>query len=250
MKHKDKILIQKKVDGQLSPPEEKQFKKLIDTSSKARKFYRELIMIDHHLEEDAKNTKPVDVSQEILRRIKSRTVQHTSAKRSGRVITPVFRQNLLAYAAILITGIIIGSAITFFGTHRGNEPGTEQIAGTIASLPDNTYHYNKNGTEITTAEFKSGKFIITTIAVHTRETVHCRILPEKNNLTGDQVTRLFTDGLFQQLESTEGELQYACTGNVVFQINRSGQNNSSCPMVLEFIKNDVSLKQLYFNGNE
>jgi len=50
MKRNDKILIQRKVDGLLSPPEEKQFEKLIDTSSKARKLYRELIMVDHLLD--------------------------------------------------------------------------------------------------------------------------------------------------------------------------------------------------------
>ncbi len=250
MKRNDKILIQKKVDGPLPPPEEKQFEKLMDTSSRARKLYRKLIMVDHLLDEDAKNAKPVDVSREILRRIKSRTVQQTPAESPGRIISPAFRKNLLAYAAILITGIILGSAITFFGTHSINEPGTEQIAGTIASSPDGNFHYNKNGTEITTGEFISGKVILTTVAVHTEETVHCRILPEKNNLTGDPITLLFTDGRFQQIESTDEKLQYTCTGTVVFQINRSGLDNSSCPMVIEFVKNNVSLKQFYFNGNE
>jgi len=246
MRQNDKILIQKKVDGLLSPTEEKRFETLVDSSSKARKFYRELLTIHHLLEKDAQESKPVDLSHEILREIKT-APRSTQQKNTGRRISPVFRQNVLAYAAILIIGMIVGGTLTFFGTYRGNEPDTEQISGTLASVPDEKSYDAKNDTEIKAAEFKSGKVILTTLAVHTGETIHCRILPGNNPLTNDQVTLLFTEGNFQQEEAEEGGLQYACTGSVVFQINRSAPENKSDPLQIDFYRKDACIKHFYFN---
>jgi hypothetical protein len=207
MKKEHEILIQKKVDGQLSATEEKQFDKLIAQSAEAQKYYNEIKKIDKLLTSDAKRTKVFDNTRSIMNTISESNVQHTKTK------TRLFTPRLMKYAAILIVGVFMGAAFsyTFFNSA---EIDNTMLSGTMANKTDEQILFADGQTKVVLQTIDAKELKIALFRVTTNELINCEI----TNTGHEQLQIVALKNKANLSGETETNNQLIITGNTTFQI--------------------------------
>lgn len=217
----DERIIQKKVDGNLSPREEEQFFELIRISPEARRLFQRLSKLHEGLEEDSKNIPSIDFSGEIMQQINDQKKTQTSGKTKTIRFTLTHNRQFFYYAAVLLLGLFVGGIATYFGTD-GKRPDTRAISGTIAKTPETGFCYNNDGTEINIRDFEASGFHATLIVISTRDSIYCAMQGTQNESSGKlPVNLLFTEGVFQKAETTGSEERYLCWGKIIFLVNKN-----------------------------
>jgi hypothetical protein len=244
---KDELLIQNKIDGNLSAEEEIEFRELIETSPHARKFYEDLLSLQHALGMDSKGIPPVDFVEEILHVVKSKQKPPKPEMDTRQFWAFLSQINFMAYAAILLVGLFIGSLMTYLGNSNNQLTDERQFSGTISALSAMNFDYNQDGTQIKIQELITPKVKIATIFIHTEEPVQCSISGNDAKVIEKNILLQFADGKFLPLESGNEALQYSCSGWIVFQIKGVTDTNSPNKLSLVFTKNGTVIKQLYLN---
>jgi len=244
---KDELIIQNKIDRSLSAEEEERFNKLIATSSMARKFYADLLTLQQSLESDSKRIPLVDFSTKIMSEVKGKQIQLKPEIHKSQFRILPFRTNFLAYAAILLIGLVIGSMATYLATSTHQIADERQFSGTISSLPALNFDYYQDGTQIKVQELLTPEVKIMTVFIHTEETIQCRISGSNARITDKNITLQFAEGKFLFVESGKEALQYSCSGSIVFQIKETTQTDPSNKLSLQFSKNNLIIKQIIQN---
>lgn len=147
-KRKLNRLIQAKVTGVITPAQEEELNILLEKDQSKREDLSRLLELQKHLEMSRIDDMPIDVSGEVMQKI--------SAKRNvSKAISPnqVFFENLLnpfplRFAMILLSGIFIGTAITWI--IMGEHPATDQnmISGTLSDRPNQGFSYSNQNVVI------------------------------------------------------------------------------------------------------
>lgn len=234
MEKQDEIIIQNKIDGTLSAREEERFNELIKTSPEARRLYHNLANLQHSLEDDSMKIPTIDLSQGIMQAVEARQGTQSPAPKKPVIFTLTYRSQLLAYAAMLVVGLVIGSIAMYIGA-GSKTPANRDISGTMAKNTGTDYYYSEAGTEIKVQGFKSDEFQIVTIAVNTVDSIYCVIPGDEKRLPEEIVTPMFSDGKFQLSKEHNSELTYLCRGKVIFLATK---NDNFKPLNVRFIKQD------------
>ena len=225
LKAKDEIIIQCKIDGTLTEAETARFNKLIETSPEARALYRQLLDLHHVLQADSKEIPLRDISGDVMQLLSEKTTAKRQLPKHSGAFSIQFRKNFLAYAAILLLGLVIGSLATYLRTSTETWSDITAVTGTMVQSHETAYLYNKNGTKIKMQQFNSDSFHLLTYAINTKDTVYCTISGIGNELAEQNVELLFAEGSFQLTSANDGVLKYLCVGKNIFQIK--GMENTS-----------------------
>lgn len=243
----DELLIQNKIDDNLSAEEEIVFSKLIETSFLARKFYEDLLLLQHILGMDSKYIPHVDFSKEIMPVVKDKQKPLKLEMNTRQFWAYLSQVNFLAYAAILFIGLFIGGIVTYLGTSTNQIANESQFSGTISALPAMNFDYNQDGTQIKVQELLTPKVKIATVFIHTEEPIQCSISGSNAKVIEKNILLQFAEGEFFPVESGNEALQYSCSGWIVFQIKGTTDTNSPNKLSLVFTKNGMAIKQLNLN---
>jgi hypothetical protein len=219
MKKKYQIIIQKKIDGVLSASEEEQFDELIKTSPEARSFYQKVAILHHTLEFDSGHIPEIDFSDQIIQALEHDRIIRRPFLEKVQHFYVGNRRQILAYAAILMIGLIFGSVATYLGISQVKMPDAEVVSGTIAKPTGDGYTFNQAGTGIKIQNFKSDDFRMLIVDIETIDTVLCTIRDGQVAESSGNVKLLFTKGNFQIAKKDEGGLSYLCNGKNVFLVN-------------------------------
>jgi hypothetical protein len=226
LRKRDQIIIRKKIDGMLSPGEEVQFNELIETSTEARSFYQKEAIMHHCLEYNSSQIPEIDLSDKIIQAVKPLQIIRRPFPKKIQIFTSVNTSHILAYAAILMIGLILGSIATYFGATHFILPNTNEVSGTIAKPVEDGYSFNQAGTGIKVQNVKSGDFRMLIVDIETTDAVLCTIRDCQKAVSPQNVKLLFSDGNFQTAIQDKIEQSYLCSGKNVFLINNVDRFNT------------------------
>jgi hypothetical protein len=226
IKKQDQIIIRKKIDGVLSPSEEVLFNELIETSPEARSFYQKEAIMHHCLEYNSSHVPEIDLSDKIIQAVKPIKIIRRPFSKKIQLFTSVNSSHILAYAAILMIGLILGSIATYFGATHIILPDASEVSGTIANPVDDGYSFNRKGTAIKVQNFKSGDFRMVIVDIETTDSVLCTIRDCQKTVSVQNIKLLFSDGSFQTAKQDEIEQSYLCRGKNIFLINNVDRFNT------------------------
>ncbi len=243
----EELLIQNKIDGNLSAEEEILFRELIENSPKARKFYEDLMSLHHALEIDSKAISSIDFAEEILPAVKSKQKPAKPEMNTWQFWVYLSQANFLAYAAILLVGLFVGSIITYLGVSTNQLADERQFSGTISAMPAMNFDYNQDGTQIKVQELLTQKIKIVTVFIQTETPVECDISGTNSKVDEKNVLLQFSEGKFLLVASGDATLRYSCSGWIVFQIKGTPDAISPNKLSLAFRKNGKIIKQLVLN---
>ncbi|MBP7507474.1 MAG: hypothetical protein KA807_06625 [Prolixibacteraceae bacterium] len=212
---KDILLIQKKIDGDLSSKEEEKFNNIIETSNEAKKYYKQLLSIHLSLNEDSDKIKKINITDNVFSKIENKRVKN---KNQGLIFyISNHRRQILSYAAILIIGIFTGFIADQIA--GGNDiPESKEVTGTIIKNSDNIFKFKEEGIEILAQRFDSEKIKMYTISVNTMDSIFIQIENNSKILSKENVEIIFSNGEFSSIESSKEKLSYLCKGEVILQI--------------------------------
>ncbi len=216
---KEEWMIQSKIDGNPTGRDEEQFNELMRNSAEARIAYQRLLSLDHAIKRDSENIPAADFSTRIMRRLKEG--QNTVAGVPGKTIRfiPDKSRKMLVYAAILLTGLLSGSLITYISTREDQHPNATVVSGTMAERIVPGEYYSQNGTQIKITQAEADSFRLFTITLTSAGPVDLTIDGSDEKLRKDQLVVLFSDGIFQVKEADNGSLLGRCSGKHIFQIS-------------------------------
>ena len=243
----DELIIQNKIDGNLSAEEEIYFKELIRTSPQARKFYEDLLSLQHALGMDSKFIPPVDLVEEILPVVKSKQKPAKKEMDTWQFWVYLSQANFMAYAAILLVGLFVGSLITYLGVSTNQLTDERQFSGTISARPAMNFDYNQDGTQIKVQELLTPKVKLVTVFIQTGIPVQCSISGINSKISEKNILLQFAEGKFLPVASSDEALQYSCSGWIVFQIKGNPDTGLPNKLSLAFSKNGKVIKQLVLN---
>lgn len=220
MKKEYEMLIQKKVDGLLSPSEEKQIDKLIEQYTDVRDHYNEIKKVDKLLESDAKSTTTFDNAHSIMNAIGNSHFQQRKPKR--RLLTPM----LMKYAAILILGVFTGTVFTYT-YFNSNKIDDTILSGTMAHKIDKQSLFADRHTKIELQTINSQEIKIAILRVETDELINFEI----HNTGKEQVQIVALKNKTNLAGLSEPTKQFAIAGNTTFQVIFNSKNTPELKFV-------------------
>jgi hypothetical protein len=226
IKKRDQIIIRKKIDGVLSAEEEMQFNELIKTSPDALSFYQTEAVMHHSLEYNSRQIPEIDFSDQIIQAVNPMKIIRRTFPGKIQLFTYVNRIQILAYAAVLVVGLVFGSIATYLGTTHVKMPDVNAVSGTLAKSVGNGYSFNQAGTGIKVQNFKSGDFRMLIVDIATSDTVLCTIKDIQKTELSQNIKLLYSEGNFQPAKQAESEQSYLCSGKNVFVINNVDRFNA------------------------
>jgi hypothetical protein len=225
IKKQDQIIIRKKIDGVLSAREEEQFNYLIKTSPEARSFYQKEAILHHSLKYNSSHIPKIDISDQIIQAVSPLKIIRRKFSKNIRLFISVRRSQFLAYAAVLMIGLILGSIATYIGGAHVKMPDVNEVSGTIAKSSGDGYLFNQAGTGIKVHNYKSGDFRTLIVDIVTIDTVLCTIRDGQKAESSQNIKLLFSNGNFLIVKEDECEQSYRCSGKNIFLINNVDRFN-------------------------
>jgi len=216
---KNKILIQQKIEGKLTPEEEAAFEQLLFSSEKARVFYLQLKQLHEVIVTNVENTPRIDLVEDVMQRIDATKMENDKiASPKKGVFAFTLDRRFLAYAAMLAFGLLIGSVATYFSLNREFGVDNEVITGTMIGGAKHDLSYNNEGNKINITKHESAAFVIYTIAVDSDGIMYCKIEDVKANFTENNLTLVNSNGNFSLIDKDETVYTYLSEGENVFTI--------------------------------
>lgn len=235
----EESIIQQKVDGTISSKDKKKFRNLVRNSMTARRYYQDVVGVNHFLQTDSERIRRINLANEIMQSVSQRSASHeyqssyrsSSAGRSSR-------NQIFAYAAAaLLIGLFIGGVAMYAGLSSQLNI-TPSVAGTMIDNPEEQ-HFSQDGIDVKIQQVKTDKFLLMTVAINSKDTVLCSIQNAAQKLSFENVALQYTDGGgFIPAESDKGKVNYSCSGNNIFQIK---SENSPTPVTISFSKGNMIL---------
>lgn len=239
MKTKNKILIQNKIDGKLTPANEKDFERLLKRSSKARRFFKAQLAMHNAVLTDAGSQAEIDITQQVMSQIKN-GVKSAPNKATKQFKLKRISSNLLKYAAVLILGIIIGSTSIYLAYNQNEMANLRQLAGTLVGTKQQKTIFSDSKTTIHIQNNFYTNRHKATIDIKTDDLIDCFISDRLQQLEPKNIVAQHNEFNFLETETEENALQYACKGTTTFEINTL--NNNSIHLV--FMRDNEIIMQV------
>jgi hypothetical protein len=219
IKKLDQEIIQRKIDGVLSPEEEHKFKALMDSSPAALESYRKISLVHHTLKFNTSHIPEVNFADAIMEKIEADKSALKLAAGKFRFFTFGDSRQIMAYAAVLLAGLILGSIFTYYGTTHSGMTEAQQVTGTVARHKGNDLSFSNSGTDINIRKIESGRFLAMIIEVSTLDTIYCSLRSEsQTNSLPEEIQTLYSEG--QSIVTKQGR-GYLCQGKNIFLVNNA-----------------------------
>jgi hypothetical protein len=243
MKKEDTILIQRKIDGDLSGHEEGQFTQLIERSGKARNLYQKLLLLNHSLNANANDIEPIDLSEKIMRSVQPNRILHSDSRPSHSMRIGL-SSNLLNVAAILLFGFFAGGLTAYLVMNNEGVLNRQAISGTLSKTPE-TGHivYSDKGTQIIVHTIPAQQLSLSVISIETDEMIECRIFDNMKLLSSENIVQLSTGNEVEIALSGSQEIVCKCSGSAIFQI----KTLKGSKLTLNFLRNKKEIANTMIN---
>lgn len=239
MKNKNKLLIQNKIDGKLTPANEKNFERLLKRSPKARRFFKTQLTMHNALLTNTGSQAKIDITKQVMSQIKN-GVKSAPSKATKQFKLKRISSNLLKYAAVLIFGIIMGSTSIYLVYNQNEMGNLRQLAGTLVGTKQQKTIFSDSKTTIHIQNNFYTNRHKATIDIKTDDLVDCFISDRLQQLEPKNIVVQHNEFNFLKTETEENALQYACKGTTTFEINTLNNNS----IHLKFMRNNEIIMQV------
>ncbi len=140
-----KYLVQRKLDNILTLKEQREFEGLIAESEQARLYHEKMVRMHNDLLEINRGSQEIDISNEIMEVIMENK-SHQASKQHGIMAKSTLKwQRIFKYAAVLLIGLMIGSAATYVYFKGDFKPDTGSAAATFSARSGQVYSFSGEG---------------------------------------------------------------------------------------------------------
>ncbi|TVR38920.1 MAG: hypothetical protein EA394_10195 [Bacteroidia bacterium] len=234
------LLVNRKLDGTISPKEQEVLDRILSESEEAVRFLRDMEKLESSLRGVAREEIKPELSQEVMEQIHIKQKHVFGAeKKSFKMHFRFQRRQLFRYAAILIIGLLIGSAATLMLQPGRIFHNTGDMSGTMAARSGEKLAFSHDSWQVEINPMVVDQMAILIISVASDR-------PLDVNLSFD--TQAYRLSRARYLSGTDigsaiqaGSISFGVSGKAVYQIVLNQYSGMSSPVFLELTQEDQVL---------
>lgn len=238
-----KRLVDKKLEGALQESEHEELQQLLSQSEEARAYALQMETLHRSLQQAGSEKVFVDISRDVMDRVKAGMPKKEQAK-VIRLSSRLMKHNkqIMKYAAILVVGLMLGSAATFILLHGSSETKQVNMSATISGRSLQPVSHIEDSWQVQIQPVASTDRVV--LMVNLRSA-----LPVMLTLRYDQQvfrlesTRFLNHDNTPEASLLSGVFQIESDGDQGFHLLFHRHPGMSSPMVLEVVENGVNVYQ-------
>jgi hypothetical protein len=215
---KIKKLVDRKIGGTLRKEDQRELDKILSSSGAARTYLERMESLHRSLEAAGKEKETVDISREVMERVRR---LHAGKPPGGTFrITPrihAFNRQSMRYAAVLLAGLLLGSAATYTIYSGGRDIGRDRARATMSGSQGLAMDASGDTWQVFTQPLAMDGLSLLVVSLKTREEATVRIRFDHNALRLES-TRFLRGGDAATSRAAAGQLVVESAGDVVFQM--------------------------------
>ncbi len=229
-------LVDKRLEGTLPDDEARHLDRLLAVSADARKYASDMEKLEQSLKALPKQEVEPDLSQAVMDR-----VQKTGAQQGGaRSISlhrrfHVERRQLLKYAAVLLIGFMIGSAVIMVMSPDRIIPAREEVVATMSARSGQTLSFAYDTWQLQVSPVVVDQMIILVVSVKSDGPLEVIIGydPQAYRLTR---AKPLMDDAGTDAAPGRGMIRFGFTGDMVYQVVLNQLTGIASPILFEISK--------------
>lgn len=229
------LLVNRKLDGTISKEELNTLHNLTTESDEARQYLRNMERLDRSLRNFARNKADPNLGRQVMERIS----QDQEGKfGTGKKILPLHFgiqwKQLLRYAAILIVGLFLGSAVTLLVQSRHMFDDTKNMAGTISAISGQKLAFSQDDWQLQINPMLVDQMVILVFSTTSEQPLDVALSFNSLDYRLIRARHLSGDDRGSTMQS--GAVSFSVKGKAVFQIVLNQNSGMSSPFNLEVIR--------------
>jgi len=170
-------LIQKCLEGDLSPEEDARLKEMLSSSDEAASLYRQMELLDEELKANVSKVYDIDIdiTEKVMQRIEQKQKEQFSLAPLFDIFNRFFASFRLQYAVAVLAGVLIGSFATFFLSAPSDIPRVEMLSGTVSASRSDAISLTRDHTSVKIVPYEIGEMLYLNFMVQSREDVEVSV---------------------------------------------------------------------------
>ena len=238
-----KRLVDKKLEETLLEGEHEELLQLLSQSHEARVYAAQMETMHQSLQEAGKEKVMVDMSEAIMDSVKSATPTRKEAKvirLSMHMLA--YNKQILKYAAILVAGLLLGSAATFMLLHGTAGNGHDNMSATISGRSLQPVSYKEDALQLQIQPVVSTDKVVLMVNLRSASPVVLTLRYDQQVFRLES-TRFLSYDYAPEASSLSGQFQLQSDGDQVFHLLFNRHPGMPSPLVMEVVQNGTPIYQ-------
>ena len=225
----------RKLDGTISREELDALHRLLAESDEARRYLRDMEQMDASLRDVARDRAEPDLSREVMERIRQDQQRVFGAERKNLPLRVRFQgRQLLRYAAILVIGLFLGSAVTLLVQPGGIFYDTGDMAGTMAARSGQKLAFAQDDWQIQINPMVVDQTVILVFSAASDRPLDVSLSFDTQSYRLIRARTL--SGTDRGSTTQAGAVSFAVSGKTVYQVVLNQYSGMSSPFYLEVMQ--------------
>jgi hypothetical protein len=231
-------LVNKMLDGQLTPKERLELEELVSASADAETYFKQMQQLHASLSEVELESKNIEVSQEVMKRVGGNT-----GFTGPTIMRTLLNRNTMRYAAILVIGLLLGSMLTYVLLSDTNRINRIDASATLSGQGNKSYFYSGEGWMINFNPYVLDNEISFIIISRSEDSidVHLSFNPQAYKIENANCVGC---GFAQKVDTFRGLVDFSVSGEVVYRVLLKNITGGQIPVLFEIKRKG----DLLYNG--
>ncbi len=227
-------LVAQKLDGTLAGEERKELDQLLAASEDHRKYLRQMEQLEEGLKQAAQKRVQQDFSPKVMERIR---VKKSPGTRRSNIVTGHFRagsRQLLRYAAILLIGLVVGSALTLVVLPGRIMPDPTDVAATMSARSGQKLSFSQDSWQMHIHPMVVDQMVIVVVSASSIHPMDIRLAFDTQAYRF--IRARYLSGMDAGSVMQAGAVHFGVEGEAVYQLVLQQIPGMTAPFLLEVVQ--------------
>lgn len=227
-------LVARKLDGTLTAEEREELDQLLATSEEHRKYLQQMEQLEKGLKQRAQKRVQADLSLKVMERIQAK--KSPGARRSN-IVAGNFRagsRQLMRYAAILLIGLVVGSALTLVLLPGRIMPDPTDVAATMSARSGQKLSFSQNSWQMHIHPMVVDQMVIVVVSASSADPMDIRLAFDTQAYRF--IRSRYLSGMDAGSVMQAGAVHFGVEGEAVYQLVLQQIPGMTAPFLLEVVQ--------------
>lgn len=227
-------LVAQKLEGTLTAEDREELNRLLAVSSDARRYLQQMEDLEAALMRSAEIRTQPDLSKGVMERIRAKRSPGT---RRSNIVTGHFRagsRQLLRYAAILLIGLVVGSALTLVVLPGRIMPDPTDVAATMSARSGQKLSFSQDSWQMHIHPMVVDQMVIVVVSASSVQPMDIRLAFDTQAYRF--IRARYLSGMDAGSVMQAGAVHFGVEGEAVYQLVLQQIPGMTAPFLLEVVQ--------------
>lgn len=239
-KWKFRWLVKAKLDGRITPKQEKKLNKMLADDPGARIYYDRMMELEGQLGDTDQSEENIDVAGEVMQKIRHKNMASQYRPLPRISMRALFNPFPVRFAMVLIAGVLLGSAFTWFFLSNRYQTGTASLGGSMMHVPAGGMSFVNAGMDIKLAPYVAGDMCFLNFITSSADELAIHIKFDDQLYTPVKTDYIIPGGS-KSLDLSPDMIRFTVSGKTSFQAIFKSAAGYATPFTVEVWQNQSLL---------